>query len=90
MVGVWGPTYIYENDPHIFLEHNKGTDLSVEKGAKGQVEKWVDTVHVVWSEVVGLCGMAIVIMANVEVVFVILVCSKVLEGCQSARNAGSC
>ena len=26
------------------------------EGAKGRVEEWVDTAHVLWSEVIGLCG----------------------------------
>ena len=41
---------------HIFLEHNKEADTWADKGAKGRVEEWVDTAHVVWSEVIGLCG----------------------------------
>ena len=41
---------------HIFRERNEEADAWAEKGAKGRVEEWVDTVHVVWSEVIGFCG----------------------------------
>ena len=41
---------------HIFREHNKEADLWAANGAKGHVDEWVATAHVVWSEVIGLCG----------------------------------
>ena len=50
----------YDNEPptglHIsFRDHNEA-DLWAAKGAKGHVDEWADTAHVVWSEVIGLCG----------------------------------
>ena len=36
-------------------EHNKEADLGTAKGVKGREDEWVDTGHVVWSEVTGLC-----------------------------------
>ena len=41
---------------HIFREHNTEADLWAGKGVKGQEDEWTDTVNVVWSEVMGLCG----------------------------------
>ena len=41
---------------HIFREHHKEAHAWAEKGAKGQVDEWVDNAHVVWSQVIGLCG----------------------------------
>ena len=41
---------------HFIRGHIEEAVLSAEKGAKGQVDEWVDTAHVVWSEVTGLNG----------------------------------
>ena len=74
---------------HIFREHNKEADFWAEKSAKGQVDEWVETAHVVWSEDIGLCrfwdgccdnrtcGARIMILAR-----------KYWAGSLSARNAG--
>ena len=60
-----------------------------EKGAKGQVDERVDTAHVVWSEVIGLCGFWDGSCDNgeCEAGFVNLACSKHWAGSLSARNA---
>ena len=41
---------------HIFREHNKEADLWAATGVKGLEDEWVDDAHVIWSEVIGLCG----------------------------------
>ena len=41
---------------HAFREHHIEADLWAAKGVKGREDEWVDTAHVVWSEVTGLCG----------------------------------
>ena len=59
LVGPSGPsttTNCRLGHTHILREHNKEADAWADKGAKGQVDEWVDTAHVVWSEVIGLCG----------------------------------
>ena len=40
---------------HTLREHNREADMRAARGAKGE-DEWVDTVHVAWSEVTGLCG----------------------------------
>ena len=41
---------------HAFREHNKEADMWADKGATEWVDEWVDTAHIAWSEVTGLCG----------------------------------
>ena len=41
---------------HTFHEHNKDADLVAGKGAKERAQEWVDTAHITWREVAGICG----------------------------------
>ena len=54
---------------HNFREHDEGADAWAEEGAKGRVEVWVDTAHVVWSEVFVCFRMVVVTAVNVESVW---------------------
>ena len=65
---------------HIFREHNKEADPWAAKGVKGRVGEWVDTAHVVWSEVTSLCGFwdGSCDNGNCGAVIMIMACSEVL------------
>ena len=41
---------------HTFREHNKEADFWAGKGARERSEEWVDTAHMTWRDVLGICG----------------------------------